>query len=117
MIGLGEGRHRAAGAIPDLLQARRGGNGEPTVAQELHDLPADLELPKIAMEIDPVQTLQVQLHMPLEHVVDRHRVNPCQTGCHDNLRNHTYGYEDAPTCTEPPEKPSTSAVSGEACLG
>jgi hypothetical protein len=49
------------------------------VPQELHDLPTHLKLTKITMEVDTIQALQIQLHMPIEHIVDRHLVDPSQT--------------------------------------
>ena len=47
--------------------------------QELHDLATHLQLSKVAVEVDPVQTLQIELHMTVEHIVDRHLVDPHQT--------------------------------------
>ena len=47
--------------------------------QELHDLTADLQLTEVAVQVEPVQTVQVELHVPVEHIVDRDRVDPNQT--------------------------------------
>ena len=47
--------------------------------QELHDLSADLHPGQVAVQVEPVQTVQVELHVPVEHIVDRDRVDPNQT--------------------------------------
>ena len=47
--------------------------------QELHHLPAHLELGQVAVQVDPVQAVQIELHMPVEHIVDRDRIDPNQT--------------------------------------
>ena len=78
-VGVGERGHRPAEAVADLLQTRRRGNGEPAVPQELHDLPTHLELGEVAVQIDPIQTFQIELHVPVEHIVDRDRIGPNQT--------------------------------------
>ena len=44
--------------------------------QELHDLSADLELTEVAVQVDPIQAVQVELHVPVEHIVDRDRIDP-----------------------------------------
>ena len=79
MVGVGEGGNRAAERVTDLLQARRGGHRETAVPQELHHLPTHLQLAEIAVEVDPVQALQIEAHVPVEHLVDRNRVDPNQT--------------------------------------
>ena len=38
-----------------------------------HHLATHLQIRHIAVEIDPIQTLDIQLHMPIEHIVDRYR--------------------------------------------
>ena len=49
------------------------------MVQELDHLPAHLQLAEIAMQVEPVQALQVQLHVPIQHVVHRDRADPHQT--------------------------------------
>jgi hypothetical protein len=43
----------------------------PRWAQELDDLPADLQLAQVAMQAEPVQAVQVEGDVPVEHLVDR----------------------------------------------
>ncbi|HET9565787.1 MAG TPA: hypothetical protein VFP27_15085 [Mycobacterium sp.] len=47
--------------------------------QELYDLPAHLELTEVAVQVDPVQAVQVECHVPVEHIVDGDRIDPNQT--------------------------------------
>ena len=47
--------------------------------QELHHLPAHLQLGEVAVQVDPVQAVQIEVHVPVEHIVDRDRVDPNQT--------------------------------------
>ena len=90
MVGLGEGGDPAAERVPDLLQARRRGDRVPAVAQELDDLPADLQLRQVAMQVEPVQALQVQRDMTLQHVIDRDRHRPGEPRPHGNLPHVAY---------------------------
>ena len=78
MIGLGERGDPAAERITDLLQARRGRYRVPAMIQELDHLPAHLQRAEIAMQVKTVQALQVQLHVPVQYVVHRHRIHPNQ---------------------------------------
>ena len=72
----------AAEAVADRLKQRRGGD-RPTemTAQEPDHLPADLQPRHIRVQIQPIDTLNLERHMTLEHVVDvrharhRHMVN------------------------------------------
>jgi hypothetical protein len=75
VAGLGEGGDPAAEGAADLLQARRGRHREPAVPEELDHLPADLQLGQVAVQVEPVQALQVQRDMTVQHVIyrDRHR--------------------------------------------
>ena len=77
VVGLGEGGDPAAEGLPDLLQARRRQHLEPPVAQELDDLPADLQLAQVAMQVEPVQAVQVEGDVPVEHLVDRDGTRSC----------------------------------------
>ena len=79
VVGIGVGGDRAAKRVADLLQARRRGHRIPAVPQKLHHLPAHLQFGEIAVQIDPIQTLQIEAHVPVEHIVDRDRVDPHQT--------------------------------------
>ena len=72
------------------LQARRGRHPVATVVQELEHLPADLQLAKIAMQIQPVRALQVQGDMPVQHVVHGYRHRPLDPGRHDTLPHVAY---------------------------
>jgi transposase len=59
-------------------------------------------------EIDPVQALDVQRDMPVEHVIDRHDPRP-----HTHLRAQEQGREDAPT-PQPPSSQDHSPRRSEA---
>jgi hypothetical protein len=84
-IGLAEPHHRDVLVVrepgdrvpkrcPDLLQDRRGGDWITQVlGQEADDLPSDLQARHIRVEVDPIQALQIQHHLPVENIVDRHR--------------------------------------------
>ncbi|WP_218028433.1 hypothetical protein [Mycobacterium pseudokansasii] len=37
-----------------------------------HHLPAHLQIGHIAIETDPIHAVQIQNHMPIKHIVDRH---------------------------------------------
>ena len=63
-------------------------------------LPTDLQIRHIAVQIDPIHALHIQAHMPVEHIVHRHR------------RSHPHSL----TATEPPDQTPASAVRGEASL-
>src|SRR4029450_318341 len=76
----------------------------------------DLQVRHVAIEIDPVQALQVQVHMPVENVRRRHR----------SLRHHapptasmtpSKATSHSPTQVKRPTQPPTSAVRGGASLG
>ena len=47
--------------------------------QKRHHLPAHLQVRHVAVQIDPIQTLHIEPHMPVKHIVDRHRIDPNQT--------------------------------------
>ena len=83
VVSLGEGGHPAAEGIPDLLQARRRRDRVP------------------AVQIEPVQALQVQRDMTIQHVIDRDRHRPREPRHHGNLRNMAYARRmrsPAPLC-------------------
>ena len=68
LVGVGERAHRPAELITDPTHHHRRRDREPAQRQELHDLTTDLQIRHIPVEIDPVQTLQVQAHMPIQNV-------------------------------------------------
>ena len=61
------------------LRRRHRRHREPAVPQELHHLPPDLQLGEIAVQIDPIQAVDAELHVPIEYVVDRDWIDPNQT--------------------------------------
>ena len=60
------------------------------MVQELDDLPADLKLAQVAVQVETIQALQVERRMPIEHVVHRDRYGSLEPGRHGNLRNVAY---------------------------
>ena len=73
LVAVGERAHRPAEPVTDPTHHRRRRDREPARGQELHDLPTDLQIRHIPVQIDPVQTLQVQPHMPIQNVCCPHR--------------------------------------------
>ena len=72
---LGEAGHRPAERGTDLVEDRRGRDRIAQVrGQEADHLPADLQVVHPAVQIDPIQTLQIQRHLPVEDVVHGHRL-------------------------------------------
>ena len=61
------------------------------MGQELNNLPADLQLAQVTMQVNPVQALQIERNVPLQHVVDRDRHRPLEPGRHDTLPHLAYG--------------------------
>jgi AAA domain len=99
---LSEPGHRPATRHPDLLEDRRRRDRiAQMLGQETHHLAAHLQVRHIDVEIDPIQTLQIQRHMPIEDVVYRHRVD----------------HEPQPGRNQAARPATTSAVRGEASLG
>src|SRR5213082_2545960 len=41
--------------------------------QEQHHLPRNLQVRHVPVEVHPIWALQIQRHLTIEHVVDRHR--------------------------------------------
>ena len=64
------------------------------LGHERDHLPAGLQDGHVGIEIEPVQALDVQLHMTAEDLIHRHHA--CT---HDTLRNHPYAREDEPRRT------------------
>jgi hypothetical protein len=117
VVSLRERCDPAAEGISDLLQARRRRHRVTAMVQELDDLPADLQLPQVPMQVKPVQALQVQRNMPVEHVIDRDRHRSPQPGRHNTLQNMGYERRMRLPARKCHAEPGTSAVSGGACLG
>jgi len=71
---IGEATHRSAERGPDLIEDRRGRDRIAQMrGQEADNLPTHLQVRDVGVEVDPIQALQVQRHLPIEHIVDRHR--------------------------------------------
>jgi hypothetical protein len=72
---LGEASHRFPERRPHLLEDRRRRDRIAQVrGQETDDLPPDLQIRHIGIEVDPVQALQIQRHIPIENLIHRHRL-------------------------------------------
>src|ERR1039458_3355024 len=117
VVGVGEGGDPAAERVPDLLQARSGRDRVAAMFKELHELAADLQPAEITVQIDTVQALKVQLHVPIQHIIHRDRHQPLAPGRHGNLRDVTYEPRMRLPARKRHAEPGTSAVSGGACLG
>jgi hypothetical protein len=79
VVGIGERDHRPAEPVPHLPEQRRRGEREPQVpGQERHHLGTGLQDRHVGVEIDPVQALDIQHHMPVQHVID------CYDSSHDD---------------------------------
>jgi hypothetical protein len=68
--------------------------------QERDHRPTRLQSRHIAIQVDAIQTLNIQRYMPIEHVVHRHRRSD----------------PNSLTATRPADQPHRSAVRGEASL-
>ena len=74
VVGLREQRDRVAERCAHLLHDRRRGNRIAQVlGHEPHHLPGDLKVRHVAVEIDPVQALQIQGHVTIQKIVHRQR--------------------------------------------
>jgi hypothetical protein len=93
VVGLGVGGHRPTEPVTDLVEQRgRGERVAQVPRQERHHPRTGLQPGHIGVEVDAVQTLDIQRHVPVENVVDRHH-----TPAHDRLRIHSYKREDVTT--------------------
>jgi hypothetical protein len=72
LIRIGKRTHRPAEPVADPAHHHRRGDREPARGQELHHLTTDLQIRHIAVEINPIQTLDVQAHMPVQNICCRH---------------------------------------------
>lgn len=71
VLAFGEAGDRRAEPVTDLLEDRRGRDLVAQVrGQERHDLPADLQVGDVGVQVDAVQTLDVERDVPVEDVVD-----------------------------------------------
>ena len=60
-------------AVPILLNIAGDGTGNPRCSfMNAHDLPADLQARHIAVEVDPIETLQIERDMTVEQIVHVH---------------------------------------------
>jgi hypothetical protein len=85
----------------DLLHDRRRRDRAAEVLRhERRHLPADLQVRHVAVQVDPVQALDVQRHMPIEQLIHRHH------------SSHAH----QPDRTWQPRPARTSAVRGGASL-
>jgi hypothetical protein len=126
-LALGEADHRdvvGCGVLgdllaepqPDLLQDRRGRDRKSqVVSQEVDHLTGHLQVVHPPVEVDPIQALQIQTHVPIQDVVHghhagRHRVPP---GSGVSATPLAWPH---PTATSPANPTTTSAVRGEASL-
>jgi hypothetical protein len=75
VVALGEPGDLTAEALPDPLeQHRRGNRVAQMLGEEPDHLPAHLQVGNIGVEVDAIQALQVQPHMPVEQIVDVDRL-------------------------------------------
>ena len=73
VVGIGERQHRPAEPVAHLPEQRRRGERESQVAgEERHHLGTGLQDRHVGVEVDPVQALDIQRHMPVQHVIHRH---------------------------------------------
>jgi hypothetical protein len=69
----GEPAHPVPEPVPDPTHHHRRGDREPPLRQVLHHLPANLQVRHVPVQVNPIQTLDIQGHMPIKDVVRRHR--------------------------------------------
>ena len=55
------------------------GTGNPRCRKNCTTWPAHLEPTEVAVQVHAVQTFQIEFHVPVEHFVDRNRIDPNQT--------------------------------------
>ena len=108
-VGLGEPHHRMRSSSAKRLTAFRNavwsktaghGIGSPQVhGHEADHLPADLQVRHIGVQVDPIQTLQVQRYLPVQDVIHGYRL----------------GHPHSVTAAHLLDQPPTSAGRGGAC--
>jgi hypothetical protein len=75
VLRVGQSPDRVPEPVTDPGNHRRGRNREPLTRQELHDLPTDLQVRHIPIEVNPIQALQIQRHMTIKNIPRRHRAS------------------------------------------
>jgi hypothetical protein len=71
VVVLGEGRKVSSEAVADLLEECRGGDLVTEVlGEEGDDLATHLKVRHVDVQVDAVETIEVERHMSLEHVID-----------------------------------------------
>jgi hypothetical protein len=77
VAGIRERHHRPAEPVPHLPQQRWRREWEPpTPGQEPHHLGTGLQDRQVGVEVDPIQALDFQHHIPVQHVIYRHDPDP-----------------------------------------
>ena len=97
--------HRRPERLRVPAQRRRRGDREPAPVQPPGDLARCLQGRHPAVEIEPVEPLDLQAHVPADDVSQCDR-----TLRHGHPPNHAYGREDEPARTITPAEPPTSMV-------
>src|SRR6185437_8403049 len=98
---------------PDSLQNRRGRNREPQMpGQKTDHLTRHLKVRHPAVEIDPIETLQIQTDMPIQDVVHAHHTSRHDPPPGSGQLNPTS--LPHPKATSPTNPATTSAVRGAA---
>ena len=66
--------HRFTKGGADLVHDRRRRDRITQMrGHERHHLPGHLQVRHIAVQVDPIQALHIQVHMPVKHIIYRHR--------------------------------------------
>jgi hypothetical protein len=93
----GEPGHRPPEPVPNLLEdCRRRDRLAQVPGQEGDHLPTHLQSRHVSVEVDPVQALQIQTHVPIQQIVDRrHR------GRHQAHLHHRHRWRPASCSADP----------------
>jgi hypothetical protein len=114
LVGLGVGVHRPAEPLPDLVHHRlRRDRIAQMPGQKHHDLPTDLQVRDIAVEIDPVRALHIESYLPGKEIINRdrplrHQTPPTSTKMPCSTLNQPERHHE--------QRPPTSTVRGGASL-
>jgi hypothetical protein len=69
-------RSRPRNLCPILSNSAGDGIGRPRCwVMKRHHLPAGLQDRHVRVQVDPVQALDIQHHMPAQHLIDRHHAS------------------------------------------
>src|SRR5581483_4257395 len=103
VVGLYKSRHRPPEPLTDLVEQRRRGKRITQMPrQKSHDLRTDLQLRDISIEINPIQTLDIQRYMPLKNIIDRYHLRAHDASPHPWLRSRSSAHHsDHTTPTTP----------------